>query len=171
MKELLEVKGNDHVLEIGFGTGKLIYEMSKGITNGLIEGIDISDTMIDIARRRNRKPIQQGKVIIKQSGFEEIEYDDNRFDKICSSNTIYFWPEPGHIIKKIHRILKPDGTLILAFEDRKQLERRSLNPDVFRIYHEDEMKDILQRNGFSREICIRTLSRGANSFHCCLAVK
>jgi hypothetical protein len=38
MKELLLLAENDHILEIGFGTGKLLNEISKHITNGLSEG-------------------------------------------------------------------------------------------------------------------------------------
>ena len=43
MKEPLLLQENDHVLEIGFGTGKLIFEMAKRVNTGLIEGIDLSD--------------------------------------------------------------------------------------------------------------------------------
>ena len=34
MKEELELEENDHVLEIGFGSGKLIYQMSSLINKG-----------------------------------------------------------------------------------------------------------------------------------------
>ena len=121
MKEQLLLQENDHVLEIGFGTGKLIFEMAKRVNKGLIEGIDLSETMVAIAEKRNKNYLAQGRVIIRQGDFEETAYNDNRFDKICSANTIYFWPQPDNCIKKILRILKPGGKLILAFEDIKQL--------------------------------------------------
>ena len=171
MKELLELKENDHVLEIGFGTGKLICEMSKLINKGLIEGIDISSTMVSIAERKNKKFINQGKVIIKHGDFKESNYDDNTFDKICSANTIYFWPEPERIIKKIFNILKPGGKLILAFEDKKQLEDRSLNLDIFHIYSENEIKNILLRNGFFGSIDIISREIKSQRYHCAVAEK
>ncbi len=46
VNEILSVQENDHILEIGFGTGKLIYEMAKQIDQGLIEGVDFSSTMV-----------------------------------------------------------------------------------------------------------------------------
>ncbi|MGD9175288.1 MAG: class I SAM-dependent methyltransferase, partial [Desulfobacterales bacterium] len=142
MKEQLLLQENDHVLEIGFGTGKLLFEMAKQVNKGFIEGIDLSDTMVAIAEKKNKKYIAEGKVIIRQGDFEEAAYNDNRFDTICSANTIYFWPQPDNFIKNILRILKPGGKLILAFEDIKQLESRPLNTNIFHIYHQDEIKKL-----------------------------
>ena len=61
--------------------------------------------------------IDKGKVIIKQGDFEKTPYNNNNFDKICSANTIYFWPYPDNYVNKIIRILKPDVKSVLAFED------------------------------------------------------
>jgi ubiquinone/menaquinone biosynthesis C-methylase UbiE len=80
MKEQLLLQENDHVLEIGFGTGKLIFEMAKRVNKGLIEGIDLSETMVAIAEQRNKNYLAQGRVIIRQGDFEETAYNDNRFD-------------------------------------------------------------------------------------------
>ena len=171
MKEQLLLQENDHVLEIGFGTGKLIFEMAKQVNKGLIEGIDLSDTMVAIAEKKNKNYIAEGKVIIRQGDFEETAYNDNRFDKICSANTIYFWPQPGNFIKNILRILKPGGKLILAFEDIKQLESRPLNTNIFHIYHQDEIKKLLSRNGFSGSIDMIPKEIKSLRYHCVVAVK
>jgi cyclopropane fatty-acyl-phospholipid synthase-like methyltransferase len=65
MKEQLLLQENDPVLEIGFGTARLICEMAKRVNTGLIEGIDLSDTMVAIAKKKNKKYIAEGKVISK----------------------------------------------------------------------------------------------------------
>ena len=171
MKEQLLLQENDHVLEIGFGTGKLIFEMAKQVNKGLIEGIDLSDTMVAIAEKKNKKYIAEGKVIIRQGDFEETAYNDNRFDKICSANTVYFWPQPDNFIKNILRILKPGGKLILAFEDIKQLESRPLNTNIFHIYHQDEIKKLLSRNGFFGSVDMISKEIKSLRYHCVVAVK
>ena len=171
MKEQLLLQENDHVLEIGFGTGKLIFEMAKQVNKGLIEGIDLSDTMVAIAEKKNKKYIAEGKVIIRQGDFEETAYNDNRFDKICSANTVYFWPQPHNCIKNILRILKPGGKLILAFEDIKQLESRPLNTNIFHIYHQDEIKKLLSRNGFFGSVDMISKEIKSLRYHCVVAVK
>jgi ubiquinone/menaquinone biosynthesis C-methylase UbiE len=171
MNELLSLRENDHVLEIGFGTGKLLVEMAETINSGLIEGIDFSDTMVCIAEKKARKYITEGKVLIRQGDFENTVFNENSFDKICSANTVYFWPHPDNCLNKILKILKPGGKLILAFEDKKQLERRPLNPNVFRFYDQGEINHLLIRNGFSRDINILSRQTGSQIFHCAVAVK
>ena len=171
MKKQLLLQENDHVLEIGFGTGKLIFEMAKRVNTGLIEGIDLSDTMVAIAKKKNKKYIAEGKVIIRQGDFAETAYSDNRFDKICSANTIYFWPQPDNYIKNILRILKPGGKLILAFVDKAQLESRPLSTSVFHFYHQDEIIKLLSRNGFSGSIDMISKEIKSKRYHCAVAVK
>jgi ubiquinone/menaquinone biosynthesis C-methylase UbiE len=171
MQELLLLQENDHILEIGFGTGELITKMVKLINKGLIEGIDLSNTMVAIAEKKNKKYIAEGKVIIRQGNFEETAYNDNSFDKICCSNTIYFWPDPDNCIKKILRILKPGGKVILAFEDKEQLEKRSLNTNVFHFYSQDEIKNLLSHNGFYGSIDILSKEIKSQRYHCAVAVK
>ena len=171
LMETLVPEENDHVLEIGFGTGKLISKMSGRINHGLVEGIDLSASMLHIAEKRNRKYINQGRVILRQGDFGEIDYDHNRFDKICSVNTVYFWIEPDKIIQKIHRLLKNGGKLVLAFEDKKQLETRPLDLDIFKMYSEYQIRDILRRNRFSAEIRIESKLIKSDKYHCCIAVK
>jgi len=171
MKQQLEIEENDHVLEIGFGTGKLLNEMAKLTNRGLIEGIDISEIMVKIAKRKNKKFISQGKIIIKHGDFAKERYDENSFAKICSSNTFYFWPEPNQIIRKIFNIMKPGGKLILAFEDKEQIVDRSLDFNIFHVYSENEIKEMLKRNGFSKKSYVRSKSLKSNKFHCCITVK
>jgi len=171
MKEQLLLQEKDHILEIGFGTGKLIFEMAKQVNKGLIEGIDLSDTMVAIAEKEIKNYIAAGRVIIRQGNFEETAYNDNCFDKIFSANTIYFWPQPDNFIKNILRILKPGGKLILAFEDIKQLESRPLSTKVFHFYHQDEIVKLLSCNGFSGSIDMISKEIKSQRYHCAVAVK
>jgi ubiquinone/menaquinone biosynthesis C-methylase UbiE len=171
LKELLSLQENDHVLEIGFGTGKLIAEMAKIVNQGFIEGIDLSNTMVSMAKKLNKKHIAEGRVNIKQGDFAETNYHDESFDKICSANTVYFWQNPDNYIKKVLKILKPGGKLILAFEDKEQLEKRSLSTNVFHFYSQHEIENLLDRNGFSGDIDILSREKKSQKYHCAVAVK
>lgn len=171
MLEVIALKEYDHILEIGFGTGKLISNMAKLINGGIIEGIDVSNTMLVIAKKKNKKYIDTGKVIIKQGDFENFTYNDNSFDKICSSNTIYFWVNPDTYIKKIQRILKPGGKVVLAFEDKEQLEKRTLDSEIFKFYSLDEIVNLFKISGLDKDIKIFTREKGSQKFHCAAAFK
>ncbi len=171
VNERMSVQTNDHILEIGFGTGRLICEMAKQISGGRIEGIDFSSSMVSIAQRKNKKHIADGKVKILEGNFDEMPYKQNIFTKVCSVNTIYFWPKPENTAKKIAAILKPQGQFVVAFVDKNQLEQRNLNENVFHFYSEDDVKNLLISAGFSGDVSIESRMRGKSVFHCVVAKK
>ena len=171
VNELMSVQIDDRIIEIGFGTGKLIYKMAQKIETGLIEGVDFSNTMVSIAQKRNKKNIANGKVTIIEGNFDEIPYGKDKFTKACSINTLYFWPKPEHTAKKIVDMLKPEGKLILGFEDVEQLKRRRLNKNVFHLYTKDEVQNLLINAGFSNTVSILSREKGKSVFHCAVAIK
>jgi ubiquinone/menaquinone biosynthesis C-methylase UbiE len=170
MRELLTLQEDDHVLEIGFGTGKLISEMARQASRGLVEGIDLSSTMVDMAKRRNREYIAKGRVKIVLGDFDQVEYRDNDFDKICSANTIYFWPDAEYSVRKIGRILRHGGKLVLGFEDKAQIEKMPINPGVFSIYDKNDVEQLLTGVGFS-DVEIKSKEMNSTIVHCAIAVK
>lgn len=171
VNDLMSVQTNDHIIEIGSGTGKLINRMSKNIDKGLIEGIDFSSEMVSIARKRNKESIAKGNVKIVEGNFDEISYEKESFTKACSVNTLYFWPSPAITAEKIAEILKPEGKLVLAFEDIEQLKQRKLNQDVFKLYSIDEVQDLLINAGFSNNVNIVSRKKGSLIYHCVVAIK
>ena len=169
--DLMSVKSDDHIIEIGSGTGKLIYKMAQKIDKGHIDGVDFSSTMVSVARKRNKKNIAKGRVKILEGDFDSMPYEKEKYSKACSVNTLYFWPSPMHTAQKIAEILKPDGKLILAFEDIEQLKQRKLNQDVFHLYSKDEVQDLLINSGFSNDANIVSRVNGNLIFHCVVAKK
>jgi len=171
VNDLMSVQTDDRIIEIGFGTGKLIYKMAQQIDQGLIEGVDFSKVMVSIARKRNKKKITNGKIKILEGNFDEIPFEKVSFTKACSINTLYFWPDPTHTAKKIAEILKPDGKLVLAFEDIEQLKQQKLNQEIFHLYSKDEVQKLLINAGFSKNVSIVTKKKGKSIFHCVVAIK
>ena len=171
VNELMSVQPDDQILEIGFGTGKLIYKMVQQINNGCIVGVDFSDTMISIAQKKNRKHIDKGKVKLFCGNFDEMTFENDYFTKVCSVNTLYFWSNPEQTVRKINDILKLKGKLVLAFEDIEQLKQRNLSSDIFHLYSKDSVQDLLINAGFSSSIRIESEKRGNSVLHCAVAVK
>lgn len=169
--DLMSVQTEDRILEIGSGTGKLIYKMALKLDKGFIEGIDFSSEMVSIASKRNKNNISKEKVKILEGDFDKMPFEKDRYSKACSVNTIYFWPSPVYTAKKISDILKPDGKLILAFEDIEQLKLRKLNPDIFNLYSKEEVQDLLINAGFSGNTNIVSRKKGNSVFHCIVANK
>ena len=153
MTELVAANGNDQILEIGFGTGTVINAMAHGLTDGTIEGIDFSNAMLNVAKRKNRHHIAAGTVSLTHGNFDEIAYPPEKFDTVCSGNTIYFWPSPDATVSKVFDTLKSNGTLVLAFVDERKMKNMPLNMGIFRPISLSSVHELLKNNGFS---CIET---------------
>ena len=128
MKSCLRIQKEDRILEIGCGTGKLINKIASSIVGGCIEGVEISETMASMARKRNTRNVRSGRVIIHFGDFNDLFFFENTYDSVCSCNTVYFWPDPLSTIKKACSLLKPTGKLIIAFEDKSRLEKKTGQP-------------------------------------------
>lgn len=171
VNEMMAVRPDDRLLEIGCGTGKLIYDIAPKIDHGIIKGIDFSSTMVAIARKRNKNNIANGKVIILHEDFDDLACERESYSKACSVNTLYFWPSPIKTAEKIAEALKPDGRLILAFEDSEQIKRRKMDRDVFHLYSKEEVLNILINTGFSDDMKFMSRTKDNLIFHCIIAKK
>jgi len=169
--DLLSPQNGESILDIGCGTGKLIFTMVSQTSDGKFEGIDFSEAMISIAQKRNKESIQNGQVKIFGGNFDELPLQNDYYDKVCSINTIYFWSKPEYTAQKIAGITKPGGFFVAGFEDMQQLEQRNLDSDVFKIYSTEEAKNLFVEAGFSSGVTIESRTKGKLVFHCVVARK
>ena len=115
--EKLQADVNHDILEIGFGPGAFIEILLREHGHqGGIYGIDLSDVMYRQASRRNRQAMEDGQVVLKQASVEAIPFESKRFDRIYTSNTNMFWPNPVENMKEIARVMKPDGLFCLSLQ-------------------------------------------------------
>jgi len=117
---LLEIQPTDHVLEIGFGPGQAIRYASRRVPDGLVCGIDHSETMVQEASKYNAAAVAAGRVALKQGDVAALPYDNEAFHKAFSINCIYFWPQPLDGLREIHRVLKPGGVIALTVRNRQR---------------------------------------------------
>lgn len=148
MYSKLEVKDGDHVLEIGFGNGKFFPRLVEAAGSGSVTGIDYSPTMVEEAIKLNTELVENGKLELKLASLQAIPYPDNYFDKICTANTLYFWPNPVQDIQEIKRVLKPDGTLAIGFRSATAMQSVPFEWDGFTFYEPEQVITLLEQAGF-----------------------
>jgi SAM-dependent methyltransferase len=151
--ELMDPDEKDHILEIGFGSGRLISEIVPMVEKGKVCGIDLSDEMVEVAARNNAKWVSNGKLEIQKASIEEIPYPDHCFDKVFTCNTLYFWPEPLENIREVKRVLNPNGQFFCAFRDKELMESKSSavtdNRDIFEnLYQPEDVRQLFREGGF-----------------------
>ena len=149
----LDPKEDDEILEIGPGNGRLISEIMPHIENGKVCVIDISEQMVDVASRQNKKWINKGLLEIRKASISDIPYPDNHFNKVFTCNTIYFWPNPVEDLQEVRRVLNPEGKFICAMRSKQQMESFNAvvceNKDVFQnLYQEKDVKQLFDKAGF-----------------------
>lgn len=169
--ESLSIKEDDHVLEIGFGTGLMLNKIAASFDCGLIEGIDFSKLMVDMAQKKNKQHIKAGKAKIHLGDFDEAMFDQNSFDKIFTVNTIYFWKHPDATVSKIYRLLKPGGMLFIGFHKKSEMENTALNRDIFQYYSTHDITELLSTRGALNNIKIISKKGKQKTCYCAIGTK
>jgi ubiquinone/menaquinone biosynthesis C-methylase UbiE len=101
----------DVVLDLGTGSGVAAIEVSKAVRSvGLVVGIDQSDSMIALARKKAIKAHRRNVRFIKMSG-EDLRFPDGFFDAAISNCGIAI-PDFSKGLKEILRVLRPGGLLV-----------------------------------------------------------
>jgi ubiquinone/menaquinone biosynthesis C-methylase UbiE len=113
--DLLEVRPNDSVLEVGFGPGVTIQHLSNLATSGHIAGVDQSLEMFEQARARNATAIESGRVDLRHGSVESLPFDDNSFDKAVAINSMQVWPDAVAGLREMRRVMKSGGRIALGF--------------------------------------------------------
>ena len=115
---LLDVQPTDRVLEIGFGPGIAVKELSRLTSRGTVFGIDQSDVMVRQARRRNAAAVRVGRVDLRLGSVEVLPGLGHPVDKILSVNSMGFWHDPVDRLKELRGILRPGGIIAIASQPR-----------------------------------------------------
>jgi demethylmenaquinone methyltransferase/2-methoxy-6-polyprenyl-1,4-benzoquinol methylase len=110
----LDIKAGEYVLEIGFGTGHSLKQMSESVgETGKVYGIDISSGMLRVARKRLSGAKLLDRVELTCGDAVKMPYKESKFDAVFMSFTLELFdtPEIPIVLKEIGCVLKPMGRL------------------------------------------------------------
>ncbi len=161
--KLLDVQPTDRVLEIGFGGGLNLPPLIS--TAAQVVGLDRSVDSVKHAQKRFSKAVSDGRASFCIGNVNDLPFPSESFDKVCTSNTIYFWDSLEAGFKEIHRVLSPGGTLVVGFMPREFMDKKGMPTDIFTSRAPEEVRSALCSVGFSD---IRTERPSPNS--CYLAI-
>ena len=105
---------NAHVLEIGFGTGKLIERLAQATPQGFVAGVDPSALMVETARKRVRG---LRHVDVREGDASRLPWPDGHFDAVAALHCWQFWADPQGCLAEIRRTMKPCGKLVIVLRD------------------------------------------------------
>lgn len=105
--EMLHVHPDDHILEIGCGHGIAVSLIAPELKSGSITAIDVSQTMIDKAMKRN----ENNEATFIAGALGAADLPEQQFDKVFAFNVNVFHKDPVKELQFIRRCLAPNGAL------------------------------------------------------------
>jgi ubiquinone/menaquinone biosynthesis C-methylase UbiE len=110
----LEINPSDFILEVGSGPGLGLQLAAERAHQGKVVGVDLSETMLEMAYRRNRSLIQSERVELHLGSVEKLPVEDAIFDKAMTINSLHLWPDPVAGLREIRRTLRTGGRIAIA---------------------------------------------------------
>ena len=108
LAQLAELPLPNSILDVGCGTGELLFQL-QGHTQAALAGLDLSDRMVDVARRKLKQSAD-----LRQGDSESLPWSSSRFDLVCCTLSFHHYPNPGQALAEMRRVLQPGGALLLA---------------------------------------------------------
>ena len=111
----LELVETPVALDVACGTGISTFALiDKAGGEGEFHGIDLSEGMLDVARR-NAEVMGIVNVHFTRMDAENLDYPDDMFDVVISNMSLQFFPDKLKALKEMLRVLKPGGRLAILF--------------------------------------------------------
>lgn len=105
------LKISDIVLDYGCATGTVTLEIAGNVK--VIQGIDISSKMIELAKGKASKRKIENVDFIQSTIFDE-RYNREHYDVILAFNILHFFKNTKTELQRINELLRPGGLMIIA---------------------------------------------------------
>ena len=112
----LDLKGNENLLDIGCGDGKITAEIAKKLPYGNVIGIDSSKEMIDLAKKTFPPSIWRN-LSFKKMDAQKLTFT-NVFDRVFSNAALHWIPDQKAVVEGGAKSLKSNGRLLFQMGGR-----------------------------------------------------
>ena len=161
---ILELKGTEKVLEVGFGTGATQVQLKSRFPNLDLYGIEQSSAMYHKAKNRMAWALLSSSQLYLKKDQEAYPFADNHFDVIYLESVlgILSLKEIKSLLREVHRVLKKGGIFAInetmwlktiSGEERDKINQRCL--EAYGIIQAqstiatiEEWESFLAQNGF-----------------------
>lgn len=106
VKNLLPLKKNLKILDIGCGTGETLTFIKKIKPQSILFGVDNSSKAVAFTQKRGHQ--------VKLSSAQKLVFKTNTFDVVLLLDVIEHIKDDSLVIKEAARVLKKDGLIIIT---------------------------------------------------------
>jgi demethylmenaquinone methyltransferase / 2-methoxy-6-polyprenyl-1,4-benzoquinol methylase len=107
--ELVALRPGERVLDVATGTGDLAFLEAAAVgPEGQVVGVDSCPAMLDVARKRQRGPVdfQEGDAM-------DLRFPDASFDVVTIGFGLRNVADRGRALREFRRVLRPGGRLMV----------------------------------------------------------
>lgn len=127
-------------LEIGCGTGRISIGIAKYTENIKLVGVDLSDSMLVVAKDNASKERVNHRVQFKHADAKNLPFEESTFDAVFCHNMLHHIPDPMPVLKEMVRVMKADGAFLLRDLVRKSGMKAKLHVGSFGMKYNALMK-------------------------------
>ncbi len=102
-----------HILDVATGTADMAILAWKMLRPEKITGIDISEGMLELGRKKVEKEGLAEKIILHTGDSETINYSENTFDAVMVAFGVRNFENLENGLSEMWRVLRPGGRLIV----------------------------------------------------------
>src|ERR671910_831456 len=159
MIEMLSLSGNEWVLDLATGTGRVARPLSKHMKAGHIVGVDQALAMLDVGHQ-HKEPISSYSQ--SAGAADALPFKSNSFDRAFVSFSLHHFGNASGVVKEVMRVLKGGGRFLVLdpiMEEAKdgvdaaleakinQVFRRTHGPE-FRFHTASSIQRLLSKVGY-----------------------
>jgi ubiquinone/menaquinone biosynthesis C-methylase UbiE len=131
--EQLNILPYQHLLEIGYGSGKMLQSVAKKLKVGFLAGIDDDVTMYQRATRRNRRIIEDQLAQLHFGSLYQLPYPPQYFHTVYGTNIHLSWKDPEMEFLRLSNLLRTGGRLVTILQPDWSLKERTLRTTMDKI--------------------------------------
>lgn len=110
---LLDLKGDEKILDLGCGDGKITAEIASYVPRGSVLGIDVCQEMVDFSQKQF-SPSDYPNLTFQVGDAKTLNFD-HKFDWVVSFSCIHWVIDHTSVIAGIKNSLKVKGKIVIQF--------------------------------------------------------